>query len=76
MNDLVFITVCSHDFPHPLNFCQILSASVKVNAYNMELLELTILKNTSSTFFVNGDAYILPYCLHTYLGLNSNGSPY
>ena len=31
---------------------------------------------TSSTFFVNGDAYILSYRLHTYLGLNSNGSPY
>ena len=30
----------------------------------------------SSTFFVTGDAYILPYRLHTYLGLNSNGSPY
>ena len=30
---------------------------------------------TSSTFLVNGDAYILPYRLHTYLGLNSNGSP-
>ena len=29
----------------------------------------------SSTFLVNGDAYILPYRLHTYLGLNSNGSP-
>ena len=31
---------------------------------------------TSSTFFVNGDTFILPYRLHTYLGLNSNGSPY
>ena len=31
---------------------------------------------TSSTFLVNGDAYILPYRLHTYLGLNINGSPY
>ena len=31
---------------------------------------------SSSTFFVNGDAYILSYRLHTYLGLNSNGSPY
>ena len=29
----------------------------------------------SSTFLVNGDAYILPYRLHTYLGFNSNGSP-
>ena len=29
----------------------------------------------SSTFLVNGDDYILPYRLHTYLGLNSNGSP-
>ena len=30
----------------------------------------------SSTFLVNGDAYILPYRLHTYLGLNISGSPY
>ena len=33
-------------------------------------------RRASSTFFVNGDAYILPCRLHTYLGLNSNGSPY
>ena len=32
--------------------------------------------SASSTFLVNGDVYILPYRLHTYLGLNSNGSPY
>ena len=32
--------------------------------------------HTSSTFLVNGDAYNLPYRLHTYLGLNINGSPY
>ena len=32
--------------------------------------------NTSSTFLVNGDAYILPYRLHNYLGLNISGSPY
>ena len=31
---------------------------------------------SSSTFLVNGDAYILPYRLHTYLGLNIDGSPY
>ena len=31
---------------------------------------------TSSTILVNGDAYILSYRLHTYLGLNINGSPY
>ena len=37
---------------------------------NIEACDLT-----SSTFLVNGDAYILPYRLHTYLGLNSNGSP-
>ena len=30
----------------------------------------------SSTFLVNGYAYILPYRLHTYLGLNIDGSPY
>ena len=30
----------------------------------------------SSTFLVNDDAYFLPYRLHTYLGLNINGSPY
>ena len=30
----------------------------------------------SSTFLVNGDAYILPDRLHTYLGLNVSGSPY
>ena len=29
---------------------------------------------SSSTFLVNGDAYFLPYRLHTRLGLNSNGS--
>ena len=33
-------------------------------------------ETSSSTFLVNGDAYILPYRLHTYLGLNVNGSPY
>ena len=33
-------------------------------------------KSSSSTFLVNGDAYILSYRLHTYLGLNINGSPY
>ena len=32
--------------------------------------------HASSTFLVNGDAYILPYRLHTYLGLSTNGSPY
>ena len=31
--------------------------------------------DTSPTFLVNGDAYILPYRLHIYLGLNSNGAP-
>ena len=31
---------------------------------------------SSSTFLVNGDAYILSYRLHTYFGLNINGSPY
>ena len=30
----------------------------------------------SSPFLVNGYAYILPYRLHTYLGLNIDGSPY
>ena len=35
-----------------------------------------VVERASSTFLVNGDAYILPYRLHTYLGLNSNGSPY
>ena len=35
-----------------------------------------LVNKTSSTFLVNGDAYILPYRLHTYLGLNINGSPY
>ena len=33
-------------------------------------------EDSSSTFLVNGDAYILPYRLHTYLGLNISGSPY
>ena len=31
---------------------------------------------SSSTFLVNGDALILTDRLHTYLDLNSNGSPY
>ena len=31
---------------------------------------------SSSTFFVNADAYTLTYRLHTHLGLNINGSPY
>ena len=40
------------------------------------LVRFVLHSGPSSTFFVNGDAYILPYRLHTYLGLNSNGFPY
>ena len=40
------------------------------------LVRFVLHSGPSSIFFVNGDAYILPYRLHAYLGLNSNGSQY
>ena len=83
MNSIaVFSVMFSHIFAEKINFC--CNFRSVTHTLNDHLTAVSGVGSspalatceTSSTFLVNGYAYILPYRLHTYLGLNIDGSPY